>query len=64
MFRYVKEEKRILQEMSHPFIITMIAAFQDVHSLYMVRAAAHALVHPIEHTIVHPIHHGAGCVGT
>lgn len=36
MFKYVQEEKKILEEMHHPFIITLVAAFQDMMSLYMV----------------------------
>ena len=36
LFKYVKEEKNILQDLHHPFIITMFAAFQDKETLYMV----------------------------
>ena len=36
LFKYVQEEKNILQDLHHPFIITMFAAFQDKETLYMV----------------------------
>eukprot|EP00922_Rhytidocystis_sp_ex-Travisia-forbesii_P049014 GHVS01072980.1.p1 GENE.GHVS01072980.1~~GHVS01072980.1.p1 ORF type:complete len:655 (+),score=99.17 GHVS01072980.1:253-2217(+) len=32
---HVKDERRILSKVSHPFIINLIASFQDQHRLYM-----------------------------
>ena len=32
---HVKTEKKILEEVTHPFIVNMLGAFQDPHNLYL-----------------------------